>query len=480
MPVPWCADGVDFGKRHLQVRLGSAPRFWIWQAEHADGDHVRFGVDGQWRGYGEPIDGCSGTRGVRTLVVYDDAVQLLDLPADIVASIRSGLCTNLMRSVPLDPPAPEREVASVPRLSASAFSIAGPASDANNTVYRDSGKRYGFQIENGVVVATHPDGRRELLTNAISYDRKRAGESLVAPRFDMVAANGNRVFAKQQGRDAFWFTCMDETFMHRTGGRVVPVPSTYFKVDPEAGRPDAKASDLTRHLDGAWGNHPAAAAFPVYRLAIQQQAIDMMVVRVRPRTWHLIDARPSLGALSLELALLDAVRNAIVSLAFGRVAVRPVRGRAAQVAAQYERVAEQIKGLLARRWSTRRDRLTGSRPTRTRSTRVRAASASCCGRSTSGRCWGSASGTSTSTSSTSARRAARSSRFFSEDVRLVYRIFNGPVDDGDGYIDGTCSFYALVELAPGARSATRSCSRTSRATSPSAGGSSASTTRRAS
>ena len=166
--IPWAGSG-DFVAKHLEVQFNGVTRFWIWQALNADGDHVRFSIDGRWHDRGEPVDGISAVDGDRTLVVFDDGVQLVDVPAGFIALLRGVLASDryrLDRSVRL-------AARSVPKLTTSTFSVPGFASDTMIPLYRDTGKRYEFRVEGGVVVAIHPDGRREPLPDAVSYDEKR-------------------------------------------------------------------------------------------------------------------------------------------------------------------------------------------------------------------------------------------------------------------------------------------------------------------
>src|SRR5688572_28242090 len=90
-------------------------------------------------------------------------------------------------------------------------------------LYRDSGRRYEFQIKpdgvsQGVVHVTPPvlKGGTQVVTlkDAISYERSRTGERFPAPVFDLIASNGGRVFAKEKGRDRFFFAVVDHGYIH--------------------------------------------------------------------------------------------------------------------------------------------------------------------------------------------------------------------------------------------------------------------------
>ena len=434
MNVPWSATRNGFAAKHLRVRVAGSPRYWIWQAQNRDGDHVRFSTDGAWRDCGRPVDGISEPDGERTLVVLDDGFQFVLIPDEILARLR-----GLDGGHRLTWEAAPQPIPSVPKLSATAFSMAGPASDARNTVYRDSGKRYAFKIDaSGVVVATDPNGVEQRLTEAVSYTRKRAGERHTAPPFDLVAAADGRVFAKARGEDRFYFAQMDELFMHESWRGVIPVPSSYFKRDPEANQSGRRAQDLTAHVNGAYDRHPHAERFPLFRALLEREAIDAMIVRVQPRVWHLIDPRPPSSPswmLGATLAVIDWLRGLLdVALPDAvKYAVRDLRD--------------------ALDWQVRNAREKDDAPP----ARVPSHPAVT---------YRAANGQEFTASAISFRRVLdigvghvhhhqQYEGITGGEIQPVrdkphftwaYQLFNGPVFDGDGYIDGTCNFYALVEL----------------------------------
>jgi hypothetical protein len=486
MWIPWSTSRDDFFGRSGSPPIGSKPhrlelqfdgqtRFWIWQA----GDFVRFSTDGAWYDQGERVQGVAAVGltaidGVRTMLVMDDGFDLVDFPLEELAALYRWLDAGGYR-ISDDQPA-DRGVASVPKRSAVAFSMAGIPSDAYDRgepgarfLYRDSGKRYEFRIEDraiktprtdeggggenrGVVVAIHPDGSRTDLTEAVSYTRKRAGEPLTAPSFDLVAASGGRVFAKEQGRDRFYFLTMDHIFIHsnRLGGEF-PVPSSYFKLDPEFNRPDAKIEHLTGHFAGFFANHPAAERFPFFRALLEQGLTDMMMVRVERCKWHLIDARAPLGLQHPMLMVAELIRHPFADLyGFLKPVVDPLTLRVLDVA---RRLATRPKTDLEKSKAKEvapPDGVPGYEHVR----------------------YSDGLGT-ISLQSIDFRRVLdigvghahhhdqyervtggelqplRTSIIAPAWVRL-YQIANGPVYDGDGYVDGTCNFYALVQLANGA------------------------------
>ena len=245
--IPWAGSG-DFATKHLEVQFNGVTRFWIWQALNADGDHVRFSVDGRWHDRGEPVDGISAVDGDRTLVVFDDGVQLVDVPVGFIALLRGVLATDryrLDRSVRL-------AARSVPKLTTSTFSVPGFASDTMVPLYRDTGKRYEFSSRAASWWRSHPDGRAGAAAERGLL--RRAGGSAVrgAPRrpFDMIAAGGGRSWPRRATTTAS--TSSPWTRRSCTGGRRAPSwsrartsSSTRRRTGRgEPGRPDAP--DLRR------------------------------------------------------------------------------------------------------------------------------------------------------------------------------------------------------------------------------------------
>jgi hypothetical protein len=198
--VPWCGDGRNFHERHIEVNVGSR-RFVMWQASHDDADFVRMSTDGAWHSAGDILGGLAAVGFLeevvdlreRTLVINDFTLWLLPFAVSktfknmSARAQREGfrICGN-----PVD-----RPIDSVPKKLCVAFSMAGPPSDALDQkqpgasfLYRDSGKRYEFQLDDGVVFHVQPDGTKTPLREAITYSEKRRGEQFEAPLFDLIAA----------------------------------------------------------------------------------------------------------------------------------------------------------------------------------------------------------------------------------------------------------------------------------------------------
>ncbi|HZY90900.1 MAG TPA: hypothetical protein VFE78_39115 [Gemmataceae bacterium] len=455
MWVPWAPQVGDFPGHHLELQSNGRTRYWVWQAQRADGDYVRFCGDGAWHDPGARACGVAAVGrdvppgdGDRTLVVLDDGFELVAFPDDLAGYVRSILAVSGYRICGGE----ECPAASVPKASAVAFSMAGHPSDAYGRgepgarfLYRDSGKRYQFELRNGVAVATGPDGKEVALTQAVSFTHRRAGEAVAAPPFDLIAANGGRVFAKEQGQGRFYFAAMDHTFIQAgEDGREFPVPSTYFKLDPEVNQPGARTQDLTAPLAGCFADHPAAVRFPLFRLVLGLGLVDFMVVGVRPRTWHLIDVRPPLARLEPELLAIDLARRWYSSLPALQVVlpfldqfkqqvelskaqeVAPPQGvppyphvvyclgnqSVPVMAIDFTKVLDVGVGHV--HWHEQYERVTGGELQPLRAGPV------------------------------------LQTPFGAVDYAFLYRIANGPVRDGDGYIDGTCNFYTLVQLKNGA------------------------------
>jgi hypothetical protein len=459
--IPFCDDGNDFDKRHIVVDVLvdalHVRRFLIWQATHEDGSRVRVSTDGAWHNPGDQIGGFTAEGwaewalggGDRTLVVNESSLWLL--PRPLVKVLEDAAKQAAEEGYRICDQNADQQVPSVPKKSSVAFSMAGIPSDAHDRgeqgtrfLYRDSGKRYEFEIRDGVVHFQPPVLGKDKLDRVVSFERTRTPKELPAPQFDLIASSGGRVFAKEKDRDRFYFAILDNMFIHPgKDNREFVVPSSYFKLDPEFNQQGASTADLTAPLTGDFAGHPVAATFPAYRLALGLNLLDWMVARVQRGKWHLLDVRPPvinplallplpllkdapLFGLSLgwlvwwaPLIQLEVEAQSIPKVqdvsppdknwapTYDHVCYCPRAGAPVwQRSIQYRRVLDIGVGHV--HLHEQYERITGGEIQPLRTSPI--------------------------------------SPKFEDNPAEMYRFLNGPVRDGDGYIDGTCNYYALVQL----------------------------------
>ncbi len=293
----------------------------------------------------------------------------------------------------------------------------------------------------------HPDGTQTSITQAVSYNRRRRGETVPLPVLDQIAADGGRILAKEAGVDRFYFATMDETFIHLgDDGREIAPPSTFFKLDPEFNQPGAPHGDLLAHFRGCFGGHPATERFPFFEAVENQQLIDMMLTPLRTGVWHLLDDRPPMTFVDV---LLMGIKWMLIDLS-------PV----AQIARQIPEL-QQLLALLDERLplpvDTAPPRLEDDDcPTYPASTFEKDGHRfvvpgvdfdEVLGIGVGHGHWheqydGTTGGEMQPMLADSLIPGGAVSLTFAD----LYRFVNGPVRDGDGFIDGTANFYALVHL----------------------------------
>jgi len=218
-------------------------------------------------------------------------VNLVQHAICFVSDFVTYLTAHIVQSDDDEPPAESLNL----RLFADSISIAAVDTALD---YKDSGKHYSFRIDNGVVKVATPEGWIPIAPDgekpqAISYKLTRKPPRGDAPTFDMVAANSGRIFAKEAGYARFYLTMLDHMFLFSIRAR--PVDSTYFKLDPEQGLRTARNADRLAQLAGSDSPHPAAVRFPLFRQALKSDLNDTMIVNLDHRNlkvWHRIDARP--------------------------------------------------------------------------------------------------------------------------------------------------------------------------------------------
>jgi hypothetical protein len=195
-----------------------------------------------------------------------------------------------------------KKVVSIPRQSAYAFDIAAVPCRLD---YSDSGKRRDYRLQDGVAEMLEGGQWNPVARAGISYDCLRAGEPVEEPKFDMIAANNDRVFAKVEGYDDYYFAALEPTYRHRLGEKSQDecspcekhdyegcVPAFYIKLDPESNMTDSTMELLDPLRNVEIYDHPASEPYRLFKKLLERPITDLMVVRVKPRLWYRIDARP--------------------------------------------------------------------------------------------------------------------------------------------------------------------------------------------
>jgi hypothetical protein len=257
----------------------------------------------------------------------------------------------------------DRSVVSVPQLEASTFNHCVIRDIRDKDGFTDSGKKYWFRLKEGAIEYSDlPDPayrirrgrfREDIVgggygrpphvspwkklgyplqdglpgSNSVptvfSYTRKRKqpGDRQDPPLSDMIAADGNRILVKEEGRDNFFFATLFDEFPKQLWDDAkrepVNVPGCYLKLDPENNQPGQNEREL-----GWWGprnyDHPAMLGYdmmPYLKFGLRSIAEsleihlpdnplklnllrplrllpDIMMIKVLPGALYQIDSRP--------------------------------------------------------------------------------------------------------------------------------------------------------------------------------------------
>ncbi len=277
---------------------------------------------------------------------------------------------------------------------------------------------------------------------------------------DLVAAGNGRVFAKAADRDEFYFATLDEMFVAaRPDGSPLAVPSTYFKLDPQFNQPGARDWDLTTHLAGCFGDHPAAERFPhLFWPLLEQGVMDGMVVRVERGKWHRLDPRPPFSRLQIPLVLAELARRLLPlypPALLNPLALQAFSAAIDLVKAIVERLGDQTGDVAPPAWTPPlptfaqvihcRTDVLGTREIPLLAVRYERVLDVGVGHVHWCEQYQPIYG--------GELQPLRTGRLLGDPFPSVtyadlYQIFNGPIRDGDGFIDGTCNYYTMVQLRP--------------------------------
>lgn len=220
--------------------------------------------------------------------------------------------------------------------------------------YNDSGNRYRVDIVrkmNKKVVRIKDGDEVFYIEKAYMYTKKRKPGKVPAPNMEMVAVDGNRLLAKAEGTDQFFFTTLYDEFPKQIfrDNKWIDVPGCYLKLDPEDNQRDRDDTHLqwwtkkpdsaipttdswdhpgmngynfmpflkdgikkmlakilgprnystVEKITDAWGrtiNEISPVNFDLDLLRDLRFFPDIQMIKVQPKVWHELDSRPPYGS----------------------------------------------------------------------------------------------------------------------------------------------------------------------------------------
>ncbi|HVE82049.1 MAG TPA: hypothetical protein VND93_04355 [Myxococcales bacterium] len=330
-----------------------------------------------------------------------------------------------------------------------AFSVgAEPYLTGNRFSYTDAGRRYEVSLEDGRVLVTRDGQPVPLSESWISHQEKRHPAPSPAPRFSMVAASNGRIFAKLEGQLAFAIASLEPADVHLDPAKgLISIPHACFALDPELNSPRAQQSDLVQPLRDHAGSHPFTERFGLLAKVLEGGGLGFRVSFMDPGVWYWLDTRPPVLAFDVSEPLAKTLGRAglfqVSSLLGGLITTQSV---------DLKQVGQVLNNLLAPAPAAAPvDGLELHAVTRYRNPggdqkvgqELKAAEVLSIGvghvhiHEQYERRYG------------GELQPLQLKNPLAEGERLAgvtYRLFNGPVRDYDGFIDGTCNYYVLCRF----------------------------------
>ncbi len=326
-----------------------------------------------------------------------------------------------------------RLIPGIPNSSKSINIFNFSSENSNKGHFNGPGKRYTFQLRNNIIEyqtaklgeefeGTWYPFQKNPNNGMTTFHTSRDGKIKQTPKFDMFTANGNRLFAKEAKTDRLFMTTIDHLFWNYSIKDLdyeAISTAIFFKLDPELGNiltKDKLVSQLKKSVD--YKNHPSALRYDLYKIFLPNKVVDlgMMIVNHQPKHWYHIDSRPPPRKKMLEnypvyqdikyrCTSIPNLENIGFSIDYKKILSLGIGST---------HWHEQYSNIHGGEIQPAFDKTLLSIPNPYNAINT----------------------------TVYVNNSSISTIKFSD----LYRFANGPVDDGDGFIDGTVNYYILCEL----------------------------------